>query len=89
MPSRERWSRLLAQEQVVEEIVREFQNDVAIPEVLRDYVLLIRSKLERLYEGAPQFVGDSNGARRTRRPSTSSTADRTAERPVDTHSGVS
>lgn len=52
------WSRLLAQEQVVDEVVREFQDDVAIPDVLRDFLLLIRSKLGRLYENAPQLVGE-------------------------------
>ena len=53
----EHWSRLLAQEQVVEEIVREFQDEVVIPEVLRDFLLLMRAKLERLYADAPRLVG--------------------------------
>ena len=53
-----RWARLLALQQVVEEVVREFQDDVAIPEVLRDFLLLIRSKLERLYEEGPKLVGE-------------------------------
>ena len=38
--------------------MREFQDGVAIPEVLRDFLLLIRSKLERLHEQAPQIVGE-------------------------------
>ena len=54
----ERWSRLLAQEQVVEEIVREFQDEVVIPDVLRDFLLLMRAKLERLYADAPRYVGE-------------------------------
>ena len=53
-----RWARLLALEQVVDEVMREFQDDVAIPDVLRDFLLLIRSKLERLYAQAPQLAGD-------------------------------
>ena len=54
----EHWSRLLAQQQVVDEIVREFQDEVVIPEVLRDLLLLMRAKLEGLYAIAPQFVGE-------------------------------
>ena len=54
----EHWSRLLALEQVVDEIVREFQDEVVIPEVLRDLLLLMRAKLEGLYAIAPQFVGE-------------------------------
>ena len=53
-----RWARLLAVEQVVEEVVSEFQDAVAIPEVLRDFLLLSRSKLTRLYDEAPQLVGE-------------------------------
>ena len=53
----ERWSRLLALEQVVGEIVREFEDEVVIPEALRDLLLLIRTKLERLYADAPWLVG--------------------------------
>ena len=53
----ERWSRLLALEQVAEEIVREFQDEVVIPEVLRDFLPLMRATLERLYADAPWLVG--------------------------------
>ena len=54
----EHWSRLLAQQQVVDEIVREFQDEVVIPEVLRDLLLLMRAKLEGLYAIAQRFVGE-------------------------------
>ena len=36
----------------------EFQDEFAIPEVLRDFLVLIRTKLERLYEQAPPLVGE-------------------------------
>ena len=38
--------------------VQELQDEVAIPEVLRDFLLPIRSKLERLYDQAPPLVGE-------------------------------
>ena len=53
----ERWARLRALEQVVGEIVREFQDEVVIPEVLRDFLPLMRAKLERLYADTPWLVG--------------------------------
>ena len=51
------WSRLLALEQVRDDVVREFQDEVAIPAVLREYLQVVRAKLERLDEQAPRFIG--------------------------------
>ena len=52
------WSRLLALKLVVDEVREEFQDEVVVPEVLRDFLQLIRAKLERLYDQAPQLVGE-------------------------------
>lgn len=54
----DRWGRLLALEQMVDEVVREFQDDVAIPDALRDFLRGSRAMLERLYEQAPQLIGE-------------------------------
>ena len=75
-----RWTRLLSLEQVVGEVRDEFGGEVVIPEVLRDFLLLIPAKLERLYAEAHDSWVRSTFPRRTQRSSTCSTAGLEAQR---------
>ena len=59
---------------MVDEIVREFQDEVVIPELPGDFLPLMRAKLERLYAIACSSRGNSNVPRWTRHLSTCFTA---------------
>ena len=68
------WSRLLAVQQVVDEVVEEFQDEVAIPEVLRDNLLLLARSSSGSTARRRSSSASSCGPKQTRRPSTCSTA---------------